>query len=59
MIKEKEVIKWLRECSDEGSGESCCECPYAKYDDCAGKLMQHAAIIMAVKEGGHESDNQI
>ena len=57
MIKEKEVIKWLRECSDEGSGESCCECPYAKYDDCAGKLMQDAAIIMAVKEGGHESNH--
>ena len=50
MIKENEVMKWLRECSDEGSGESCCECPYANYEDCAGKLMLDAAVVMAIKE---------
>lgn len=51
MIKEKEVIKWLHECSEEGNGESCCDCPYAKYQDCAGKLMQDVALVMAIKEG--------
>ena len=49
MIKEKGVIYWLLECSEEGNGENCCECPYFKHDDCAGELMQDAAVILAVE----------
>lgn len=59
MINEKGVIYWLLECSEEGNGENCCECPYFKHDDCAGELMKDAAVILSTKEGGHESDNQI
>lgn len=50
MIKEKGVIYWLLECSEEGSGESCSDCPYFEHDDCAGKLMQDAAVILSTKE---------
>ena len=48
MTKE-EVIKWLLECSDEGSGESCNECPCVNCDDCAGELMKEAAKALAEK----------
>ena len=48
MTKE-EVIKWLQECSGEGSGESCNECPCVNCDDCAGTLMQEAAKVLAEK----------
>ncbi len=49
---EKElVIKWLHECSDEGSGESCNECPCVNCDDCVGALMEEAAVLLAGKEG--------
>ena len=48
MTKE-EVMKWLLECSDEGSGESCNECPCVNCDDCAGTLMLEAAKVLAEK----------
>lgn len=49
---EKElVIKWLQECSDEGDGASCVECPFAKCEDCAGELMAEAAMMLAGEEG--------
>lgn len=48
---EKElVIKWLLECSDEGDGESCVNCPCVNCDDCAGALMAEAAAVLAGKE---------
>ena len=40
------VAKWLRECSDEGSGESCCECPFVRCEDCADSLMTAAAEVL-------------
>ena len=47
---EKElVIKWLLECSEEGDGESCNECPCVNCDDCAGELMKEAAKVLAEK----------
>lgn len=47
---EKElVIKWLQECSDEGNGENCVECPFAKCEDCAGELMKEAAKVLPEK----------
>ena len=49
MIKEKDVAYWLRECTDATSEKECCECPYFNYEDCAGKLMQDAAVILAVE----------
>ena len=50
MTKE-EVFKWLLECSDEGNGESCNECPCVNCDDCAGELMRQAAAILGNQEG--------
>lgn len=50
MTKE-EVIKWLLECSDEGDGASCVECPFGKCEDCAGELMAEAAMMLAGEEG--------
>ena len=49
---EKElVIKWLQECSDEGSGESCNDCPCVNCNDCAGELMRQAAAVLGDQEG--------
>ena len=45
---EKEIVlKWLLECSDEGNGESCNECPCFNCEDCAGKLMREAAAVLS------------
>lgn len=47
---EKElVIKWLRECSDEGSGVGCEECPFDSCEDCVGALMKAAADVIEGK----------
>lgn len=44
---EKEmIVKWLQECSENGSGESCNECPCVNCDDCAGELMKAAAEVL-------------
>jgi hypothetical protein len=48
MTKE-EVIKWLQECSDEGSDENCNECPCVNCEDCAGEIMNEAAKVLAEK----------
>lgn len=49
---EKEIVlKWLLECSEEGSGESCNDYPCVNCDDCAGELMRQAASVLAGKEG--------
>lgn len=48
-MKKEDVIKWLLECSDEGSGESCSDCPCVNCDDCAGELMKEAAMVLADK----------
>lgn len=49
---EKEIVlKWLLECSDEGDGENCCECPFTNCEDCAGELMAEAAMMLAGEEG--------
>lgn len=48
-MKKEDVIKWLRECSDEGSGVGCEECPFASCDDCAGELMKEAANVLSEK----------
>lgn len=49
---EKEIVlKWLRECSDEGSGVGCEECPFGSCEDCAGALMAEAAAVLAGEEG--------
>lgn len=45
------IIHWLRECSDEGSGERCEQCPYYSHQDCAGQLMQDAAQILNEEKG--------
>ena len=45
---EKEIVlKWLQECSDEGNGESCVECPFVKCEDCTGELMREAAAVLS------------
>ena len=52
LVMEKEIVlKWLLECSDEGSGESCNECPCVNCDDCAGELMRQAAAVLDDQEG--------
>lgn len=44
---EKEIVlTWLRECSADGSGEHCTECPYFECEDCAGELLKDAAEIL-------------
>ena len=50
-MDKEQVIKWLLECSDEGSGESCNECPCVNCDDCAGELMRQAAAVLDDQEG--------
>lgn len=50
-MNKEQVIKWLLECSDEGDGESCNDCPYANCDDCAGELMKEAAKVLGNQEG--------
>jgi len=50
-MNKEEIIKWLLECSDEGDGESCVNCPCVNCDDCAGELMRQAAAVLAGKEG--------
>ena len=48
---EKElVIKWLHNCSEDGSGELCEECPFTSCEDCAGELMRQAAAVLGGKE---------
>lgn len=48
-MEKETIIKWLLECSDEGSGESCNDCPCVNCEDCAGALMQEAAMILSEK----------
>lgn len=47
----KTIIKWLRECSEEGNGVACAECPWEQYEDCYGELAKDAAE--ALEEGGN------
>ena len=49
---EKEIVlKWLHNCSEDGSGELCVECPFSSSEDCDGDLMRQAAAVLADKEG--------
>lgn len=43
----KEVIKWLRACSQDGP-HNCAECPYNKdpYELGCGKLLSDAALLL-------------
>ena len=50
-MKKENVIKWLRQCSDEGRGESCNDCPRVNCDDCAGEVMRQAAAVLDDQEG--------
>lgn len=45
-MEKEQLIKWLRECSADGSGEHCTECPYFECEDCAGELLKDAAEIL-------------
>lgn len=47
----KTIIKWLRECIDEGSGIPCQECPWVRHEACSWELMKDAAE--ALEEGGN------
>lgn len=46
-MEKETIIKWLRECSDEGCGESCENCPFECHEDCAGALMAEAVKDLA------------
>ena len=49
---EKEVVlKWLHNCSEDGSVELCVECPFSGSEDCDGDLMQAAAELIENQEG--------
>lgn len=50
-MKKENVIKWLRQCSDVDQDALCEDCPYTNCEDCAGALMQDAAVILSVEEG--------
>ena len=45
-MEKETIIKWLQECSENGSGEGCNECPCVNCDDCAGELMKAAAEVL-------------
>ncbi|MBQ9165402.1 MAG: hypothetical protein IJX71_00495 [Oscillospiraceae bacterium] len=49
-MKKELVIKWLHNCSEDGSGELCEECPFTSCEDCGGALMQAAADVIENKE---------
>ena len=46
MNSKETILKWLRNCSEEGSGELCSECPFNSCEDCGGALMKAAAEAM-------------
>lgn len=49
-MKKEVVLKWLRQCSDVDQDEVCTECPYSNCEDCAGALMQDAAVLLSLEE---------
>lgn len=50
-MERETILKWLLECSEEGDGESCKDCPFTECEDCAGALMAAAAAELDVLEG--------
>lgn len=49
-MEKETVLKWLHNCSGDGSGELCEECPFNSCEDCSGALMQAAADAIEIKE---------